>query len=91
MPSAKLVSKTREGSKVRKRYDTPTTPYRRVLASTDVPDKAKAALTARFETLNPAELRRRISRLQTRLYEINANKKRPERKEAKASPRVHSL
>lgn len=36
MPSAKLLSKTREGAKVIKRYDTPKTPYARVLARADV-------------------------------------------------------
>ena len=58
MPSAKLVSKTRDGSKITKRYDKPTTPYRRVLARDDVDEKTKTALTAQFETLNPAGLRR---------------------------------
>ncbi|MBE3520328.1 MAG: hypothetical protein IMW97_08605 [Firmicutes bacterium] len=32
-PSVKLISKERVGSKVIKRYDTPATPYQRVLAS----------------------------------------------------------
>ena len=53
MPSAKLVSKTREGSKVTKRSDTPTTPYRRVLARDDVEEQAKTPLTAEFETPDP--------------------------------------
>ncbi len=33
LPSAKLVSKVRVGAKVRKIYDTPQTPYQRLMAS----------------------------------------------------------
>jgi hypothetical protein len=85
MPSAKLVSKTRDGSRVTKRYDKPMTPYRRVLARDDVPQKAKDALTAQFETLNPAELRRRIGELQDKLYKLNARKNPRWKEEVKAS------
>ena len=85
MPSAKLLSKTRDGSKVTKRYDKPTTPYRRVLGRDDVDDKAKAALTAQFETLNPADLRRRIGKLQDELYKLNARKNPRWKEEVEAS------
>ena len=85
MPSAKLVSKTRDGSKVTKRYDKPTTPYRRVLAHDDVDQKAKDALTAQFETLNPADLRRRIGKLQDELYKFNARKNPRWKQEVEAS------
>lgn len=74
MPSAKLISKTRDGSKVTKVYDKPKTPYRRVLERDDVGAAAKTALTAQFETLNPADLRRRIGKLQDELYKLNARK-----------------
>ena len=46
MPSAKLVSKTRDGAKVTKHYDGPKTPYARVLLSEHVTDAAKRRLTA---------------------------------------------
>ncbi|MDP2300657.1 MAG: transposase family protein [Coriobacteriia bacterium] len=85
MPSAKLVSKTRDGSKVTKRYDRPMTPYRRVLTRDDVEKKAKDALTAQFETLNPADLRRRIGRLQDELYRLNARKNPRWKEEVEAS------
>lgn len=85
MPSAKLISKTREGSRVVKRYDTPKTPYRRVLESGHVSDEVKTALTAQFETLNPAELRRRIGKLQDKLYTLNARKNPRIEKEVEAS------
>jgi hypothetical protein len=85
MPSTKLVSKTRDGSKVTKRYDTPTTPYRRVLARDDIPGSTKEALTAQFETLNPADLRRRIGKLQDELYKLNARKNPRWKEEVEAS------
>ncbi|MDO9556311.1 MAG: transposase family protein, partial [Coriobacteriia bacterium] len=85
MPSAKLVSKTRDGSKVTKHYDTPTTPYRRVLARDDVDGKTKTALATQFENLNPADLRRRIGKLQDELYKLNARKNPKWKEEVKAS------
>ena len=85
MPSAKLISKTRDGSKVTKRYDTPMTPYRRVLASEDVAQDAKDALTKQFETLDPQDLRRRIGKLQNELYKLNARKNPRWKEEVEAS------
>ncbi len=43
-PVMKLKSKERIGSKVKKKYDTPRTPYQRVLNSPDVSDKNKRKL-----------------------------------------------
>lgn len=85
MPSAKLISKTRNGSKVTKRYDAHQTPYRRVLASEHVPDEVKEALTEQFLSLNPADLMRRIGKLQKKLYTLNARKNPRIEKEVEAS------
>lgn len=85
MPSAKLISKTRDGSKVTKRYDKPTTPYRRVMASDDIGNAIKDKLRGQFETLNPAVLRRRIGKLQNALYKLNASKNPRWKEEVKAS------
>lgn len=85
MPSAKLVSKTRDGSRITKRYDTPMTPYRRVLARDGIEKKAKETLTAQFETLNPADLRRKIGTLQDELYRLNARKNPKWKEEVEAS------
>jgi len=84
MPSSKLLSKTREGSKVTKRYDEPKTPYARALISPDVSDAAKRRLTAHYETLNPVALKRDIVRLQKRLYELVALKESVRRREVQA-------
>ena len=59
-PVMKLMSKTRVGSKVRKKYDKAQTPFQRALASQDVESFVKEQLQELFLTLNPAELRRRI-------------------------------
>lgn len=73
-PSMKLIKRTREGSKVVKKYDKPLTPYRRILASPDVSDSDKAKLKALYRNLNPAALKRRITKLQQRLLRLNAAK-----------------
>jgi hypothetical protein len=70
-PVLKLIEKRREGSKVTKRYDQATTPYRRVLASPQVRLEDKAALTYRYLTLNPVTLRDRIDVNTARLLKIS--------------------
>ncbi|MGH2766655.1 MAG: DDE-type integrase/transposase/recombinase [Actinomycetota bacterium] len=86
-PQMKLVSKTRQGAKVRKRYDTPRTPYQRVLASPHLPGEAKEALTTIYPGLNPVELKRHIGRCQDRLLEIA--KIKPERRKEVSNPPDH--
>ncbi len=56
-PSVKLLGKERIGSKTRKRYDSPKTPYQRVMESTHIARKTKIRLTAQFRSLNPFVLR----------------------------------
>ena len=78
-PVVKLVSKTRTGSKVTKKYDEAKTPYRRVLECSDIDDKIKARLEKKYDSLNPAELKRQISILQDKLLKLNSLKKTLER------------
>jgi hypothetical protein len=92
-PQMKLVSKTRRGAKVTKRFDEARTPYQRVVASPDVGEEAKTLLRTTYLELNPAELKRQIAHLQERLLRINQTK--PQTKEvrspANSSPgRKHS-
>ncbi len=75
----KLVSKTRDGSKVIKKYDTAPTPYRRVLDHKDIDDRTKDELQKQYDGPNPAELKRKIARLQKKLLELNSLKKTVER------------
>jgi len=66
-PVMKLVKKTRVGSKVIKRYDEAKTPYQRVLDSAYVPEEDKERLRAEYDQLNPAELKRELTKLKNRL------------------------
>ena len=66
-PLMKLVRKERVGSRVKKTYDKPQTPYHRVLASPDVGDLQKRKLRNEYARLNPAQLKRDISALQEKL------------------------
>ena len=73
-PVRKLVKKERIGSKVIKRYDEAKTPYRRVLASPGIEDEIKVKLKNQYAMLNPAELKRKITKLQNRLLKLNSLK-----------------
>jgi hypothetical protein len=66
-PTMKLKAKERVGSKVIKRYDRAQTPYQRVLAAVQVSEAEKQRLRAKYKTLNPAALKRKLMRLQERL------------------------
>lgn len=72
-PQAHLVSKTRDGAKVTRRYDTPTTPYQRTLAAGVLTRTQARQLRTLYLSLNPAELRRNIARCQRRLRELANN------------------
>src|SRR5438309_374433 len=60
LPVMKLVGKEREGTRVRKRYDTPQTPYRRAQAAGALRPDAQAALAAQLAATGPLRLRRHI-------------------------------
>ncbi|MGH2779254.1 MAG: hypothetical protein ACRDJB_11490 [Actinomycetota bacterium] len=84
-PQMKLVSKTRRGAKVTKRFDHARTPYRRVLESPQVSEDAKAVLRATYLELNPAQLKRDLTLCQDRLLRLAAENGRT-RKEVKPPP-----
>ena len=73
-PVVKLVSKIRTGSKVTKKYDMARTPFKRVLESEHTGDKIKARLKISYDSLNPADLKRKISKLQNKLLKLNVLK-----------------
>ncbi len=81
-PSMKLIGKSRRGSKVSKKYDDALTPCQRLLASEHISEVSKRKLRDQFESLNPAELHRRIRRLQAKLYKISAFGQAPRDEEA---------
>lgn len=67
LPSTKLIEKRRDGAKPVKRYETPRTPYKRILARTDIRDDEKRLLTQTFLSINPAQLMRDMMRLKDEL------------------------
>jgi hypothetical protein len=67
LPVMKLKEKVRIGSRVKRVYDDPQTPYARVLASDHVSDEDKAELREAYSYLNLINLRRRIDELQEQL------------------------
>lgn len=67
LPSVKLIDKERIGSKTLKRYDSPKTPYQRIMESGHVPDSVKKNLSKQLERLNPFLLRKNM---ETKLKKI---------------------
>jgi hypothetical protein len=61
-PAMKLQDKVRIQSQIKKRYDTPKTPYQRLMASEQISPLQKEKLQQVFESLNPFELQEKIQR-----------------------------
>ena len=62
IPSMKLLEKKRINSKYYKKYDSPRTPYDRVMASEHVSDEEKTRLQSVHKTLNPFILKKNIEK-----------------------------
>ncbi len=73
-PSLKLKEKIREGGKIRRKYDEPRTPYRRILESKQIPAAAKQRLKAQCASLSVAQLHREIEALRNRLFDLGKAK-----------------
>ncbi|UCC66486.1 MAG: hypothetical protein JSW32_00630 [Deltaproteobacteria bacterium] len=89
-PGMKLIEKIRVGSKVKKEYDEPKTPYQRVTESHLVRDETKEKLTGQYDTLNPVELKRNITKLQNRLLELQGMKRAYRRAEYRKNFHIDS-
>ncbi|MDI6690017.1 MAG: hypothetical protein QME54_06360 [Actinomycetota bacterium] len=73
------------GSKVKKRYDRAKTPFKRVLESPHVPEENKERLKGEYVTLNPAELKRKITKLQTELLKLATSREKLRGKQEKGN------
>jgi len=62
LPNKKLIEKKRIAAKIVKKYDTPRTPYWRLMENKDFPESEKEKLRTIYAKLNPAELKRNIDR-----------------------------
>ncbi|GAF79123.1 unnamed protein product, partial [marine sediment metagenome] len=81
-PVMKLKEKIRDKGKVHRKYDTPLTPYQRIMDSEQIAQKTKEKLTQLYRTLNPAELKRGIDKKIHLLFKVYEEKNR----ETQASP-----
>jgi len=75
-PIMKLVSKERIWWKIYKRYDTPKTPYQRVLESDEVDKQRKEKLKNIYNSLNPAKLKKDIDKKLNSLWIVYKSKQR---------------
>lgn len=81
-PQQKLVSKTRVGAKVSKKYDRATTPYRRAERHDAVSGEDKAILADTYAGINPAAVQRQIQALTSELLTLTTSKAGPKTKTA---------
>lgn len=71
-PVMKLIAKERVGAKVRKRYDVPRTPYRRILAAAVMLPEGQALFEQQMQAHGPMALRRRLDGEVDRLWSLRA-------------------
>ena len=69
-PVLKLVGKHQVDGKTVKQYDQAATPFRRILASNDIPLESKVRLTNLYMYLNPVALRASIDAKVAKLWKI---------------------
>lgn len=74
-PVIKLKSKERIGGHIKRKYGRAKTPYRRLIESDQISDNEKEKLTTIYQSLNPAELKRKIDKKLDNLYRIYQQKK----------------
>ncbi len=70
LPSVKLAKKVRVGSKLRRVYDAPQTPFQRVLASRQGEPAQLATLRKVLQSLDPFQLAKAIDRKLERIYQL---------------------
>lgn len=70
-PSVKLVQKKRVGSKYKRRYDKPQTPYQRLLTFEAVLPSQRQQLAKTFGELNPFKLKKIIERKLKAIFDMN--------------------
>jgi hypothetical protein len=76
-PSQRLVSKTRQGSKLTKKHDLPCSPYQRLLACSALSSGLKTKLRVGYYRIHPGEISNQIGQLQDRLLYIAKHKMHP--------------
>jgi transposase InsO family protein len=87
LPSVKLLKKVRVGSKVRRIYDGPRTPFERVRACPQADREQVARLEELRKRLDPFELARTIERKLDRIYRLANRRLSPKEVQETASSR----
>lgn len=85
-PIIPLISKERIAGHVRRRYGEPKTPYQRIMEAPETAGAVKAQLTAQYQSLNPAELKRQIMAQQDLLYHAYRKKHPTQNQAQKVEP-----
>jgi len=73
-PVMKLKEKIQDKGKIHRKYDTPKTPYQRVMESDRISEMRKNKLKLLYLSLNPAQLKRGIEMKLKKLYEAYQKK-----------------
>jgi transposase InsO family protein len=74
-PTMKLIKKERIGSKVKRKYDTPKTPFQRILSSPHISEELKESLKKEYQSLNIAELWKKIYKYANQILDIAEKRK----------------
>lgn len=74
LPQQKLISKTRQGAKITKKYDHPTTPCNRAQAHPGVGVEDKTIVADTMAQVNPAAVQRQIQALTAQLLTLTTSK-----------------
>ncbi|USN46776.1 MAG: integrase [Pseudobdellovibrionaceae bacterium] len=70
MPQMKLIRKTRIGSKYKREYSKPMTPYDRIMAEPTISSEVKARLKRQYDNLNPFALKEALDRKVNRFFKL---------------------
>ena len=86
LPSVKLARKERIGSRLRRHYETPQTPFQRVVASSVADPERLAELQRWRETLDPFQLSQTIQAKRERIFQLSTEAVQGKRASSTVSP-----
>ena len=90
-PVLKLKAKVRSGGKIHREYDQARTPYQRLLDSGQLSQRAEKRLRREYESLNVAELKRKVEELRNQLFDLIESKTEVEGEKQRGRGRAISL
>lgn len=90
-PTMQLLSKSREGGRLRRYHSAPRTPYERLMDSPKVTQENKERLRREFESFDPFELRDAIERKLRRIFRLARRQNRRKESLQRAGRRSSSV